>query len=126
MLLTSFSQGFIADGSPDTLPLDDQYDNVRKKHYYGRLAREITEELDIVNIPAYAGQPQWESLEDLSMLFYDDFEAPRILDTWCVTPPSPTLTLQGGGQGVWPSVSPGLQPRAYQALRRSPRELPRE
>lgn len=40
--------GFIADGTTDTLPLDDQYDNVRKKHFYGKLAREITPEFDIV------------------------------------------------------------------------------
>lgn len=46
------------------------------------MAREITEELDIVNIPQYAGLSNWDSLEDLSLLFYDDFDAPRILDTW--------------------------------------------
>jgi hypothetical protein len=50
---------------------------VRKKYYYGRLAREITDELDIVNVAQYAGRVDWDSLEDFSMLYFDDFEAPR-------------------------------------------------
>lgn len=35
-----------------------------------------------MNVAKYSGRLTWDNLDDLSLLFFDDFAAPKVIDSW--------------------------------------------